>query len=297
MGSSKIKLAACGIALGIFSVTSAGADGTSKWMIQGGQLDQFFAGNSGVFHAAWQGKAKSGLNQKKSKPADAPQSLIVAPANSGQTGPSKNYLEITANNDGSVTIWEPRFSNPTGIGSLPIDEKSDLTSGVCKLFGFKSAQGYFLKNIPGPAAVAVRINKNGKLSQISRATSKQGLYVFQAIICSVDADIYDPEVASPPPMPTVEQRAEKVFVNDDGSITLYRPFVAGPKNSKFWINFNSSAYETCKYFGFSKYVTVFINKNRSPRIAAINLNGKLYSVAVIPADNSFESLESVVCAH
>ena len=33
---------------------------------------------------------------------------------------SDSYEQLAANNDGSTTIVEPRFNNPTGAGRLPI---------------------------------------------------------------------------------------------------------------------------------------------------------------------------------
>ncbi|MBI4063558.1 MAG: hypothetical protein HY401_04570 [Elusimicrobia bacterium] len=169
--------------------------------------------------------------------------------------PIKSYEELILNNDGSVTIVEPRFKNPNGQGYLPISS-TDLygynrnLKGVCKLFGFKGPQGRASR---GDEEITVIIDSKGKIKGFSRKNASSYNYRVSALICEKDIKI-SPEKAAP------EERAEAVYRNDDGTITLYRPYALGPKNSKLPIYtpaYDNSAYPyyekiVCKYFGYKK---------------------------------------------
>jgi len=72
-------------------------------------------------------KEKEHANLKQAKGAEA------------GSGPSRSYKELIVNNDGSTTIVEPYFKNPSGEGSLPIGAAS-IHSGVCKLYGYSFSQ-------------------------------------------------------------------------------------------------------------------------------------------------------------
>ena len=86
---------------------------------------------------------------------------------------SKNYEAKYINDDGSISIIKPRFSNPEGNGNLYISQFSDL-NGLCKLYDlgdYVSNSGRtFLKRT---SSLVVRINSNARFSQFdtSRANS------------------------------------------------------------------------------------------------------------------------------
>ena len=219
-----------------------------------------------------------------SLPISAPV-LVSEPLAPAAVKPSTNYQAVEINNDGSVTISKPMFSNPTGVGSIPISHTSDLT-GVCKLFGLKAFRVGI--NFGDHAKTAV-IAKSGKLSAIKSYSSQYFNHGITTLVCE---QIPGSEII--PVRPTTEERVESVFANDDGSITLRRPFVMKdgkhiPISAK-----DSSADGVCKYFGLGSGVTVTTSGDH-PLTFGISGNGKLSTVRYESPSYYNSCIDSVVC--
>lgn len=128
------------------------------------------------------------------------------------TQPVKSYEELILNNDGSVTIVEPRFKNPSGQGLLPISARGSLgyfrnLNGACRLFGFKKLQvGYAI----GDEETAVIINSKGKIEGFSKRSANSYNARTAVLVCREALDDSSIKIAP-------ESRADAVYRNDDGT--------------------------------------------------------------------------------
>jgi hypothetical protein len=107
-------------------------------------------------------------------------SLICSPAKQSKMDPSRNAENIVNNDDGSITIVRPKFSNPDGAGGLRLSFENDLNlSGICKLFGARS----YVPHSALPEVIYtslyeaawhkfVRISSKGRFERFDRATLK-----------------------------------------------------------------------------------------------------------------------------
>jgi hypothetical protein len=155
--------------------------------------------------------------------------LLILNATSGFAG---SYEAIVSNDDGSVSILQPRFNNPMGTGGLGIDIQSDL-AGVCRLFGFSgyvpSSMSRSLKN-PG----TVLIDASGRFSGFGKSEC------IGDLACESGA-------------PAVSTNYESLLPNDDGTFTVLKPrFRMAGEN--FQIHSDSDADGICRLFGKTKYV-------------------------------------------
>mgnify|MGYP003640405472 CR=1 FL=1 len=151
-------------------------------------------------------------------------------------GASTNYKAKNVNEDGTVSITLPKFSNPTGAGSIPIDSESNL-DGVCKLYGL----GSFVKNSLLLTDTSVKesiiINEIGRYSRITWGTT------IKHIACQNTEEI---------PI-NVSKNYKEIFVNDDESVTIMQPrFRMNGVNLAIAGGSNLNA--VCKFYGFKYYV-------------------------------------------
>jgi hypothetical protein len=93
---------------------------------------------------------------------------------------SKNYEAKHVNDDGSITIVKPKFSNPDGSGSLRLSVENDSNlAGICKLFGAGSYVSNSSRYESGSGTL-VRISNNGTFERFDSASSKNAL---KSLIC------------------------------------------------------------------------------------------------------------------
>ncbi|MFH1619390.1 MAG: hypothetical protein ABIG11_05745, partial [bacterium] len=89
-------------------------------------------------------------------------------------------------------------------------------------------------------------------------------------------------------------------VNDDGSITLRKPFVAMPGGSRMLL-YPKSGPGVCRYFGFPKYVSLKSNSyGNHKETVSINENGKIDKL--LHRDNFHlwtynNSIEEITCRY
>jgi hypothetical protein len=108
---------------------------------------------------------------------------IVAHANpelehsSSRLVESKNYEAMYVNQDLTVSIVKPMFSNPTGDGSLYLSAKSDL-DGVCRLYGLSSYVANSKLNYDA-SNKSVAIDGNSKFNRFEASH----IYAIDSLIC------------------------------------------------------------------------------------------------------------------
>lgn len=156
---------------------------------------------------------------------------------------SRNFEERYINDDGSVSIVKPQFSNPAENKDLYISQKSNF-NGLCKLYGLgsyipNSSQSFHVD----PYSSVVRINLEGHFSQFDKSQDYKAVLSFSCT--SADGMPYS-DLAS--------GNYLGPFYNDDGSITILKP--------KFKINgydLHISEFSNlnglCKLYGFVGYVS------------------------------------------
>jgi hypothetical protein len=108
-----------------------------------------------------------------SKHYDPVRTLIcMSPEPTSQLVPSDNAEKILTNNDGSITIVRPKFSNPDGIGGsrLSVGEKVSNLDGICKLFGAGSyvPNSLTIESLTITGNRLVRISSNGTFERFDR---------------------------------------------------------------------------------------------------------------------------------
>ena len=94
---------------------------------------------------------------------------------------SKNYESKHVNDDGSITIVKPKFSNPDGSGSLRLSAVKYETNlpGICKLFG----AGSYVSNstlYESASGTLVRISNNGTFDRFDSSSSSNAI---KSLIC------------------------------------------------------------------------------------------------------------------
>ena len=94
-------------------------------------------------------------------------------------GESKNYEAKHVNQDLTVSIVKPKFSNPTGDGALFLSATSDL-SGVCKLYGLTSYVPNSKINYDASSGRSVIIDASSKFSKFD---SNSSTYAIGSIMC------------------------------------------------------------------------------------------------------------------
>jgi hypothetical protein len=152
---------------------------------------------------------------------------------------SKNYSAKYVNQDQSISIVSPKFSDPAGSGALHLSSNSNM-DGVCNLFG----QGAFIPNSKvdyyARKGSSVVINQN---SQFERFDSNEYTYTIGVITCS-------------PPNPVVVPTSENLegrFSNDDGSTTIKNPKFK-MTGSNLFISSKSDLNGVCKLYGLTAFV-------------------------------------------
>lgn len=153
---------------------------------------------------------------------------------------SKNYESKLVNDDGTVSIVKPKFSDPTGSGKkLPVSAYSKL-DGVCKLYGLgpyveKSLISYDSYYSP---------DKSSKYALISAEGRFRGFDIFRRIgslACQGQT------------IPSSSQNYLKLSINDDGTTTLLMPRFK-MHGTNYVINVDSDLDGVCKLYGFKAYV-------------------------------------------
>jgi hypothetical protein len=196
---------------------------------------------------------------------------------------SKNYEAKYINDDGSISIIKPRFSNPEGNGNLYISQFSDL-NGLCKLYGLgdyvSNSRRKFNQRTFG---LVVRINSNARFSQFDPSLTSNAIESFS---CT-------PVEGMPSPT-LISDNHTGVFQNDDGSTTIVKPkFKINGKNS--YISELSDLNGLCKLYGLGDYVSNSrknFNQGRFGLVVRINSNARF---SQFDASNSKDAIESLMC--
>lgn len=190
--------------------------------------------------------------------------------------PSKSYSGVAQNNDGSTTIFKPVFRSPDGKTGIPFSAQYSELDGICRLYGYGEAH---TKVSGAIAPLTANINSQGRLSG------------FTGYVNGIDLLVCDPAKDTTPERPAPEKRAESVSKNDDGSFTVYRPYLLGPDNSKMPItSVYSDKIGVCRYFGFNGYVAHIASPESSVTTFDINKSGYISGVTTYAS-----GIESIVC--
>lgn len=206
---------------------------------------------------------------------------IVAHANpelehsSSRLGESKNYEAMYVNQDLTVSIVKPMFSNPTGDGSLYLSAKSDL-NGVCRLYGLSSYVANSKLNYDA-SNKSVAIDGNSKFNRFEASH----IYAIGTITCNSSEN---------KPIPVSDNFGGR-YINDDGTVTIKTPkFMMN--NENFYFSAKSDLNGVCKLYGLSSYVANSkINYDANNESVAVDGNSKF---------NRFEAsyiyaIDSLIC--
>ena len=173
------------------------------------------------------------------------------PSNNGSTGggnaASKNFQTTRINDDGTTTIFAPKFTNPTGHGDEFLSAKSQL-DGVCQLYGFSRV---LTAGAPKNALIVQdECNENENVSIVPGGTVggfvKSGP-IIKEITCSNSADRGNIHLDKDKP----STNYASMLADDDGSVTIVKPEImyAGALYS---FAMHSDGKYLCQMFGFVK---------------------------------------------
>jgi hypothetical protein len=152
---------------------------------------------------------------------------------------SKSYEAKHINQDLTVSIQMPKFSNPTGEGALFLSISSDL-NGVCQLFGLKTYVANSKINFDATSGRNVIIDASSKFGRFG---SNSYEYAIGTITCDTGEN---------KPIPVSDNLSARL-VNDDESVTLKTPkFMMNGQN--MYISSNSDLNGVCKLYGLKTYV-------------------------------------------
>lgn len=201
---------------------------------------------------------------------NALESLICLPSVETPKSPSKNAEYITRNDDGSITIVEPMFSNALGTGNLRFSNDDDLNlDGICKLFGEKkyaTNSVTYARTTPNSKSLVILSDK-GKFERFEFGYRKNQI---RSLIC-----LPSKEIQIKP-----SRNAESITDNNDGSITIFRPLFSDPDgngNVRISVEDDSNLKGVCKLFGKRIYVpnsAIYEDAQSWTRLARISSNGK-----------------------
>lgn len=106
---------------------------------------------------------------------NAVNTIICQPSNKTDIGPSANAEKFLSNDDGSITILNPKFSNADGSGNLRLSVSDDSNlEGICKLFGFKKYVQHSSRYVDGRGTL-VRISRKGKFEKFDSSKDRNAL--------------------------------------------------------------------------------------------------------------------------
>jgi hypothetical protein len=177
---------------------------------------------------------------------------------------SRNYRAIYTNDDLSISIFVPRFSNPDGGGNLFLSPNSDL-DGVCRLYGLNSyvEKSVWFSTNSMMNNLKVQIGSNGYFYQFEKTVK----HIF-FLSCTR---------FNQPTIP-ISQNYLKKLLNDDGSITFVEPrFKFNGADSS--LSPKSDLNSICRLYGAHTYV------NNS--LTLTNINEEL--IITLNANSTFDS--------
>jgi hypothetical protein len=174
---------------------------------------------------------------------------------------SKNYEAKHVNQDLTVSIVKPKFSNPNGDGSLFLSENSDK-NGACKLYGLASyvAKSMLIYNAGSGSNVVIDAS-----SKFSAFGSNVSGFAIGTITCNT---------AENKPIPVSDNLSGR-FINDDQSVTIKTPkFMMNGENLYF--SENSEKNGVCKLYGLTSYIanSMLIYNARSGRNVVTDASSK-----------------------
>lgn len=220
---------------------------------------------------------------------NALESLICLPVVGLDVKSSRNAENISTNDDGTVTIIKPMFSNADGTGNLKIsisEENNSNLDGVCRLFG----QGKYVSNSvryvdARNSSTLVVISSWGTFEKFEPGYRKNAI---ESLLC------FPPVHFQSRP----SKNAESIFHNDDGAITIYRPMFSDPDgtgNLRISVEDESNLEGVCKLFGKEKYVS---NSARYEKARSRTLLARISNVGLFDRfDESYrkDALKSLIC--
>jgi len=205
---------------------------------------------------------------------------------------SKNYEAKFTNDDGSITIYRPKFSDPNGSGTnLRIGENGPASlQGICKLFGF----GPYIMNSaldqPGedrpwfPSGELVLLSAEGKYAGVESYSDHDAV---ESVICS---PISKTKVAP-------SKNASSITTLDDGSVSIVEPMFSTPDGHRkvhLTAKDDSGRDGICKLFGFSKHVKNSAHYDGRGTYLFVILSSEGKFKNFISGDNAY-AIERLVC--
>lgn len=179
--------------------------------------------------------------------------LVLAILTFNNNAASTNYEAIYTNDDGSVTIINPKFSYPGT--SKGISRNSNL-DGVCRLYGFDKSMGPQAMTFNEKGDVnTVHIDINGKLN----STTAQ-YYPISKIACTENYPTY-----------VTSRLADDIQFNSDNSVTLVNPYF-GNEYFKERISRMSNLDGVCKMFGFESARQLSLASDEKAPVGTVNIN-------------------------
>lgn len=152
---------------------------------------------------------------------------------------SRNYEARLVNQDLTVSLVKPKFSNPTGEGALFLSAKSNL-DGVCRLYGLKSYVPNSKINYDASKGLSVVIDESSRFSNFDQNSA---IYVIGTITCTTYEDLATP----------MSDNLAARYLNDDGSETIKTPqFMMNGKS--LYLSAKSDLDGVCKLYGLTSYV-------------------------------------------
>jgi len=211
---------------------------------------------------------------------------------------SRNYEDIFVNDDDSVSILNPKFSSPTGKGSLSI-HPSNL-SGVCNLFGYGQAvSSSLVKKALCPSCIgnytarSVVIDFNGKFESFDTSGYTKNKNVIKFLTCE-KKDFYQGVVVS--------DRAN-FHSNDDGSTTIINPAFK-INNTVYSLSSGNDLNSICTLFGYEEAISPSLLKkslcpecigNYTARSVVVDPSGKFESFDTSGYTKNKNVIKSLIC--
>jgi hypothetical protein len=150
------------------------------------------------------------------------------------------YEEIDQNDDGSITIINPKIMNNGGF--LPVGSHSDL-NGVCRLYGY--ATYVYNSAIPyGNFSETALINKDGRFNEIGTSPMFQSRNaIITKITCSNDTQ-----------NTPIFKRYDELERNSGGSVTIINPKFGPVEDAVLPLSSHSDLNGVCRLYGYATYV-------------------------------------------
>ena len=174
---------------------------------------------------------------------------------------SRNYEARYVNEDLSVSFVNPKFSNPSGGGDIPLTLASDK-DGVCRLYGLAAYVESSTTTFSARSGTGVVIGADSRFSQFQSLRHTDGI---RSIACKAEDN--------GPITPSTNWGAK--YINDDGSVTINAPKFK-MNGVDLHISLDTDKNGVCNLYGYSSYVesSATTDSIRSGKSVSINSDSK-----------------------